>query len=189
MCIRDRPGQEQSQDEEQHQQQEHAEVPVPESSGPFENMGYNPNETSNPNVTNMGWEDQNTHGGAPTPGAPSMGAPTPYRDDEFEDYDGPASVQNKDEEMQENETIEEFEDRVLNKRAAHLNTILKSKLEIMEELKFSGLPMRRMRKAVAQNFYSLLVLQKVNAVELEQEEGFSGELKIRKGPNFETAVL
>ena len=27
--------------------------------------------------------------------------------------------------MQEGETIEEFEDRVLNKRAAHLNTILK----------------------------------------------------------------
>ena len=167
-------------------------TPAPQepNTGDFANMGYNPDEPNTANVSNMGWEDQ----GAPTPGAhsmgaPSMGAPTPYREEEFDDYTGPGSVSNKEDEMQEDETIEEFEDRVLNKRAAHLNTILKSKLEVMDELLFSKLPMRKLRKNVAQNFYSLLVLQKVNAVDLTQDEGFAGELHIRKGPNFETAVL
>ena len=44
-----------------------------------------------------------------------------------EEYENPASVKSNhgEQEMQEGETIEEFEDRVLNKRAAHLNTILK----------------------------------------------------------------
>jgi hypothetical protein len=41
--------------------------------------------------------------------------------------------------MLEGETIEEFEDRVLNKRAAHLNTILKSKLAVLPELKLSNM--------------------------------------------------
>jgi hypothetical protein len=47
--------------------------------------------------------------------------------DEEEEYINPASVggNEKEDEMQEDETIEQFEDRVLNKRAAHLNTILK----------------------------------------------------------------
>ena len=68
-------------DQEQQPEQQHAEVPIPENSGEFLNMGYNPNESNNPNVTNMGWDDQNTHGaqtpGAHSMGAPSMGAPTP----------------------------------------------------------------------------------------------------------------
>ena len=161
-------------------------APQPLNTGDLENLGYNPNDPNNENVANMGWDDQ----GAPSMGAPSMGAPTPFREDEFDEDDmGPGSVANKEDEMQEDETIEEFEDRVLNKRAAHLNTILKSKLEVMDELMFSKLPMRKLRKNVAQNFYSLLVLQKVNAVDLKQDEGFSGDLHIRKGPNFETAVL
>lgn len=54
---------------------------------------------------------------------------------------------------------------------------------------FSRLPIRRNRKAMAQNFYSLLVLQKVMAVELDQDQQFVGDITIRRGPNFETAVL
>jgi len=94
-----------------------------DQSGPFENVGYDPN---NPNMSNMGWD---ANAAPMTPGAPSMGAPTPYREDEDEeDYVNPASMATaKEDEMQENETIEEFEDRVLNKRAAHLNTLLRSK--------------------------------------------------------------
>ena len=44
-----------------------------------------------------------------------------------EEYANPASVKSNhgEQEMQEGETVEEYEDRVLNKRAAHLNTILK----------------------------------------------------------------
>ena len=92
-----------------------------DSSGQLENHGYDPN---NPNMSNMGWDSQ-SHG-APTPGPPSMGAPTPYRDDD-DNYYNPASIgaNKEDEVMGEDETIEEYEDRVLNKRAAHLNTILK----------------------------------------------------------------
>ena len=50
--------------------------------------------------------------------------PFPFKEEE---YANPASVKSNqaEEEMKEDETIEEFEDRVLNKRAAHLNTILK----------------------------------------------------------------
>lgn len=158
----------------------------------FDNMGYDPN---NPNVSNNWDESVNpmSHG-APTPGAPSMGAPTPYREDEEEEdgYYNPASVSNqKEEEMKEDETIEQFEDRVLNKRAAHLNTILRTKFEESQghPLTFGELPIRRSRKAMAQSFYSLLVLQKVMAVDLSQEEEFVGRLEIKKGPNFETAVL
>lgn len=56
-------------------------------------------------------------------------------------------------------------------------------------MRFSELPIRRARKSMAQNFYSLLVLQKVRAVELDQGEGFSDEITVRRGPNFENAVL
>lgn len=47
--------------------------------------------------------------------------------------------EHESEDMLEGETIEEFEDRVLNKRAAHLNTILKSKLAVLPELKLSNM--------------------------------------------------
>ena len=41
------------------------------------------------------------------------------QDDRFEDV--PSQVEGEEEEMQEDETIENFEDRVLNKRAAQLH--------------------------------------------------------------------
>jgi hypothetical protein len=41
------------------------------------------------------------------------------QDDRFEDF--PSQVEGEEEEMQEDETIENFEDRVLNKRAAQLH--------------------------------------------------------------------
>ncbi len=99
----------------------------------LENMGYDQN---NPNMSNMGWEGDQQGGmqsAAPMTPAHSMGAPTPYRSevDEDEDYQNPASVPgmtSKEEEMKEDETVEEYEDRVLNKRAAHLNTILRYEL-------------------------------------------------------------
>ena len=138
-------------------------------------------------MSNMGWDH-----GAATPGGPaSMGAPTPYRDD---DYYGPNSVAsnraNEEDQMQEGETIEEFEDRVLNKRAGHLNKILESKFEEKPTLAFKELAANRrhLRKQAAQKFYSLLVLQKVMAVNLEQERSYT-EISVTKGANFETAVL
>ncbi len=164
----------------------------PAENNQFENLGYDPN---NPNNLSQ-WEDSvnpMSHG-APTPGGHSMGAPTPYRDDDEdqEGYYNPASVGNpKEDEMKDDETIEQFEDRVLNKRAAHLNSILRSKFdEAPSDLVFSEMPIRRNRKAMAQSFYSLLVLQKVMAVDLQQpDDDFFGAIGISKGPNFETAVL
>ena len=183
-------------------------------SGQLGNVGY---DSNNPNMSNMGWDE--SAGNPTTPGGPaSMGAPTPYRfaksyirkfledaqtvyvpnfrdEDEDDEYPNPASVgvtgNKEDEQMREDETIEEFEDRVLNKRAAHLNTVLRSRF--LEgghsKMRFSELPVRKVRKSIAQNFYSLLVLQKVMAVELEQGEQFTDEINISKGPNFESAIL
>ena len=112
---------------EQQQQQQQG-----DASGQLANVGY---DASNPNMSNMGWDESGAASAAPvTPGGPaSMGAPTPYRDDDEDDeeYNNPASVgvaaSKEEEEMREDETIEEYEDRVLNKRAAHLNTVLKSR--------------------------------------------------------------
>jgi cohesin complex subunit SCC1 len=145
--------------------------------------------------------------GVPSIGPPSMGAPTPYREEEEEEEEedeynvstlsntshnatqSGAEVQPEEsEEMLEGETVEEFEDRVLNKRAAHLNTILKSKLAVLSELRLSQMTRRNTRKQAAQKFYSLLVLQKALAVNIEQPEN-NGDINVTKGPRFETAVI
>ena len=170
-------------------------------------MGYDPthqgpgsiapgvDQTPNPNMENMGWDA--TGNGPPTTGPPSMGAPTPYRDDDdFDGYPaslGPQSVRGDDsfaeDQRGEEETQEEYEDRVLNKRAAHLNNILKSKLQDdSQSLTLDSMTRRNNRKQVAQKFYSLLVLQKVLAVELNQDHCY-GEVSVSRGPKFESAVL
>ena len=81
-----------------------------------------------------------------------------YRDD---DYYNPASMASikaaEEEQMQDGETIEEFEDRVLNKRAGHLNHLLQAKLQDSMSLHFSELTRRNIRKQAAQKFYSMLV--------------------------------
>ena len=94
----------------------------------------------------------------------------------------------EEEQMQEGETIEEFEDRVLNKRAGHLNKILQSKFEENMSLQFHELTRRNIRKQVAQKFYSILVLQKVCAVNIDQGEGY-GPILVTKGPKFDQQVL
>ena len=43
----------------------------------------------------------------------------------------------EEEQMQDGETIEEFEDRVLNKRAGHLNNILQAKFKENMNMQFS----------------------------------------------------
>jgi len=150
----------------------------------LENLGY---DQTNPNneMTNFGYTGE----GAPTPGAVSMGGATPYRDD---DYYNPASMASikaaEEEQMQDGETIEEFEDRVLNKRAGHLNHLLQAKLQDSMSLHFSELTRRNIRKQAAQKFYSMLVLQKVTAVNIDQADAF-GPIMITKGPNFDKCVL
>ena len=94
-----------------------------------------------------------------------------------------------EEEKGEEETQEEFEERMLNKRASHLNKILSSKLDEADSVvRLTDMTRRNNRKQVAQKFYSLLVLQKVMAVNLTQSECY-GELSVMRGPKFESAML
>jgi len=111
------------------------------------------------------------------------GQATPWNDD----YDFPHSAGPADE-QQNDETYEQFEERVLNKRALHMYQILKSKFARQSELQFSEMVHRNNKKQVAQKFYTLLVLKKSTVLELEQESAYQ-ELMITKGPTFENPVL
>merc|ERR1739848_461990 len=109
----------------------------------MENLGYDQTNPGQQQMANLGWDQ-----GAPTPG----GAPTPYREDDFYNPMSVASIKAAEEEqMQDGETIEEFEDRVLNKRAGHLNSILKTKFQENMSIQFSEITRRNMRKKAAQN--------------------------------------
>ena len=52
---------------------------------------------------------------------------------------------------------------------------------------FSELVSRNNRKQVASKFYTLLVLKKMQAVEVEQKEAF-GDILISQGPKFEVVA-
>jgi len=91
----------------------------------------------------------------------------------------------EDNDYMDEETVEEFEDRVLNKRAAQLHFRLKKRIEETPELPFSTITRRKdTRKQAAQKFYSLLVLQKYQTVDVNQDSIY-GELFVTKGPCFE----
>jgi len=84
------------------------------------------------------------------------------------------------------ETVEQFEDRVLNKRAAQLHCRLRQRMVEEPVLQYSSITRRKdTRKVAAQKFYSLLVLQKFMAVELEQADVSYGEMEVRRGTQFE----
>jgi len=101
-------------------------------------------------------------------------------DDEQDDDD-----EDDDNEYMDEETVEQFEDRVLNKRAAMLHFKLKKRIEETPELPFSTITKRKdTRKQAAQKFYSLLVLQKYQTVDVNQGSIY-GELFVTKGPCFE----
>eukprot|EP00092_Neocalanus_flemingeri_P036157 GFUD01039368.1.p1 GENE.GFUD01039368.1~~GFUD01039368.1.p1 ORF type:complete len:1133 (-),score=374.75 GFUD01039368.1:308-3706(-) len=100
-------------------------------------------------------------------------------EEELEDED------DEDNEYMDEETVEEFEDRVLNKRAAQLHFRLRKRIEETPELPFSNIMRRKdSRKQAAQKFYSLLVLQKYQTVDVNQDSIY-GELFVTKGPCFE----
>lgn len=105
-------------------------------------------------------------------------------EDEYAQEYQKEKVGEEDDDMQEDETIEEFEDRVLNKRAAHLHRLLTRKFAD----RMSQMTKRNNRKQVAQKFHSLLVLQKMMAVEMTQDsEPPYGDIRIQKGPAFTKA--
>jgi len=91
----------------------------------------------------------------------------------------------EDNEYMDEETVEQFEDRVLNKRASKLHFKLRKKFDENQELTFSMLTKRKdTRKDAAQKFYSLLVLQKYKTVDVKQDSIY-GELMVTKGPCFD----
>jgi len=99
-----------------------------------------------------------------------------FEEDDYEEEDN--RKERGEDDMQEDETIEEFEDRVLNKRAEQLRRHLAKKFPD----RFSQVTKRNNRKQVAQKFHSILVLQKMMSLDINQEqEPPYGEISIRKG--------
>ncbi|XP_076355668.1 double-strand-break repair protein rad21 homolog isoform X1 [Tachypleus tridentatus] len=102
--------------------------------------------------------------------------------EEEEDYAAPPSVGPPEEQLAD-ETYEQFEERILNKRTVHMLHIIQHGLKAGKKMRFSDLVRNNMRKQVAQKFYTFLVLKKQQAVELEQD-GPYGEIIITRGSNY-----
>lgn len=108
-------------------------------------------------------------------------------DDDDEDYGAPASVGPAEEQLAD-ETYEQFEERILNKRTVHMLHMVRAPLEAGRQVRFSDVARGGNRKQVAQKFYTFLVLKKQQAVELRQDGAFA-ELFIERGPKFEQALM
>lgn len=146
----------------------------------MENMGYDgPHDLQHQSALHGLHEPMTT-------GMPSVLPQTPWGGQD--DYDFPASVGAADEQATD-ETYEQFEARVTNKRAAQMHHIIKSKLEVDASLPFSSMcTAKNNRKQVAQKFYTLLVLKKYQAVEMIQSGSYD-DIFVTKGPKFDTASL
>lgn len=70
---------------------------------------------------------------------------------DWNDYDYPASVDN-DEEQMVDESIEQFEERVLNKRAAQLFVNIRAKLQKQDKIYLSDMSYRNTKKQVRFSF-------------------------------------
>lgn len=131
---------------------------------------------------NMGYDDSHQIGGA--------GMSERIASDWNDDYDFPPSVvaaQPGDEQM-ENETDEQFEERVLNKRAAQMFVSVRARLQKQDSIQLSDMTYRNNRKQAAQKFYSLLVLKKFQALEIRQDMAY-GDITVTKGIMFDNPKL
>ncbi|KAJ8960631.1 hypothetical protein NQ318_013923 [Aromia moschata] len=143
----------------------------------MENMGYDQAQ-----MANMGYEEQ-----------PAGGMSERVQSPWATDYDFPPH-QNRYflilivEEQQVDETDEQFEERVLNKRAYQMFIGVRQRLQQLETITLSEMCHRNTKKQAAQKFYSLLVLKKFQVLELEQEEAYV-EIFVSKGPKFDNPVL
>ena len=154
----------------------------------MENVGYD-HQHDNQLMANMGYDSQTDHHlPAMTPGAVSERGPnTPWNND---DYEFPHSA-GPPEEQQTDETYEQFEERVLNKRAAHMYSMIKTKLSSKETgagVFLSELTFRNNRKQAAQKFYAMLVLKKHQVLELQQNASYE-EILITRGNKFDNPCL
>lgn len=109
-------------------------------------------------------------------------------DNDFEDdFEQPIETVPEDEQGVD-ETAEQFEERVLNKRAAQLFVTVRKVLNTRDTLALNDLTIRVNRKQAAQKFYSLLVLKKFQVLNLEQSEPYS-PITISKGTQYENPKL
>ncbi|EFX68066.1 putative RAD21 [Daphnia pulex] len=146
----------------------------------MENMGYDQN------MGNLGLDAAEPFTNLPpqTPGALSERAPpTPWHDD----YEMAPSVGPLDEQLAD-ETYEQFEERVLNKRAATMYNLVRAKMQLSDSIPFSDMAFRNNKKQVAQKFYTLLVLKKNQVLELAQAKSYA-EILVSQGPKFESPSL
>uniref|UniRef100_A0A182QG97 Rad21/Rec8-like protein N-terminal domain-containing protein n=1 Tax=Anopheles farauti TaxID=69004 RepID=A0A182QG97_9DIPT len=107
------------------------------------------------------------------------------------DYEFPSSVgaqTHPNEEQQVDETIEQFEERVLNKRAAQMFLSVKSRLLKADQMMLSEMTHRNNKKQAAQKFYSLLVLKKFKALEISQKQPYD-DITVTRGPMFDNPKL
>lgn len=87
------------------------------------------------------------------------------------------------------EASEAFEERTRQQKIDEVTVWLKSRLVSgSDSVAFSKLTEQVRRKEAAQRFYSLLVLKKQNVVDVSQDTD-SDEIKIVRGPCFETAAV
>ncbi|XP_011306695.1 double-strand-break repair protein rad21 homolog [Fopius arisanus] len=141
----------------------------------MENMGYDRDHGF------IGYDDQ--HPLAHTPAGSERGPTTPWA----EDYEFPPSV-GPQEEQQVDETYEQFEERVLNKRAAHMYHVIKSKFDGKDRLTLAEMAYKNSRKQAAQKFYTLLTLKKFQVLELSQEYSYA-DIVVTKGPKWDNPSL
>ncbi|KAH8379898.1 hypothetical protein KR009_007823 [Drosophila setifemur] len=99
-----------------------------------------------------------------------------------------SGVQNQSEEQMENETDEQFEERVLNKRAAQLFIDVRAHFVSNEYLALSQLTSGNSRKQAAQKFYSLLVLKKFKVLQITQSTPYA-DIGITRGSTFENPKI
>merc|ERR1712098_369920 len=105
---------------------------------------------------------------------------------EEDDDGGDGDEEEEDEEYMDQETVDEFEDRVLNKRAAKLHFKMKKLFQDASSLTYADIEKKKdTKKDGAQKFYSLLVLQKFETLDISQTSIY-GDLNIVKGPTFDS---
>ncbi|XP_055526718.1 double-strand-break repair protein rad21 homolog isoform X2 [Wyeomyia smithii] len=141
------------------------------------------NEPGMENFSNMGYDGQ-SH-------SPARGVLADDVHNEWnQDYELSPSVggQQASEEQQVDETIEQFEERVLNKRAAQLFISVRSRLLKTDNMVLSDMTHRNNKKQAAQKFYSLLVLKKFKALEISQQRPYD-DILITRGPLFDNPKL
>lgn len=141
------------------------------------------NEPGMENFANMGFDG---HAASPARGVLNEDVQNEWN----QDYEFPASVEGQqgNDEQQVDETIEQFEERVLNKRAAQLFVSVRSRLLKTDEMVLSDMTHRNNKKQAAQKFYSLLVLKKFKALEITQTQPYA-DITITRGPLFENPKL